>query len=177
MGRRSWDNIGVCNLGEVQEFPLKDWAEFDKLTIPNIRDPKCWGNLPAAREKAGDKFLLASGISIYERVHFIRGLENTWMDIYDNPEELGRLIDILVDMNLYAIEQYAKAGADGLIFCDDWGLQNRLMISPAKWCGATIWKPRYAPDSTMLPTRPACSPSCIPAATSSISSMTSSRSA
>ena len=54
------------------------------------------------------------------------------MDIYDNPEHLGRLIDILVDMNLYAIEQYAKAGADGLIFCDDWGLQNRLMISPGQ---------------------------------------------
>ena len=33
-------------------------------------------------------------------------------------------------MNLYAIDKYAAAGADGLIFCDDWGLQNRLMISP-----------------------------------------------
>ena len=57
---RLWENIGVCNLGEVKEFPLKDWAEFDKLPIPNIRDPNRWGNLPAAREKAGDKFLLAS---------------------------------------------------------------------------------------------------------------------
>lgn len=72
-----WDNIGVCNLGEVKDFPLKDWKDFDKLHVPDIRDLNRWGALPAARDKAGDKFLLASGISIYERVHFIRGLENT----------------------------------------------------------------------------------------------------
>lgn len=137
-----WDNIGVCNLGEVKDFPLKDWKDFDRLHVPDIRRPDRWKDVPNARQKAGDKFLLAWGISIYERVHFIRGLENTWMDIYDNPEMLGKLIDILVDMNLYAIEQFAKAGADGLIFCDDWGLQNRLMIAPAKW--REIWMPRYA---------------------------------
>lgn len=137
-----WENIGVCHLGEVKEFPLKDWADFGKLNIPDIRDPKRWTSLDGAREKAGAKFLIASGISLYERVHFIRGLENTWADIYQSPNQLSKLIDILVDMNLYAIERYARAGADGFIFCDDWGLQNRLMISPDSW--RKIWKPRYA---------------------------------
>lgn len=137
-----WENIGEMTLGEVKDFPLKDWQDFEKMYIPDIRDPRRWQSLEGAREKAGDKFLLASGISIYERVHFIRGLENTWMDIYDAPEKLGKLIDILVEMNLYAIERYAAAGADGLIFCDDWGLQNRLMIAPSAW--REIWKPRYA---------------------------------
>jgi uroporphyrinogen-III decarboxylase len=45
-------------------------------------------------------------------------------------------------MNLVALDRYAAAGVDGYIFCDDWGLQNRLMISPAKW--REIWKPAYA---------------------------------
>ena len=137
-----WQNIGEMSLGEVKEFPLKDWRDFDKLNVPDIRDPKRWETLDGAREQAGDRFLLAGGISIYERVHFIRGLENTWADIYQSPAELGRLIDILVDMNLVAIERYAEAGADGYIFCDDWGLQNRLMISPDAW--RAIWKPGYA---------------------------------
>ncbi len=137
-----WDNIGVCHLGEVQDFPLKRWQDWDDLHIPDIRNPDRWRILDGVRERAGDKFLLASGISIYERVHFIRGLQNTWMDIYDAPEQLAALIDILVEMNLYAIERYAGAGADGYIFCDDWGLQNGLMIAPDKW--REIWKPRYA---------------------------------
>ncbi len=137
-----WENIGVSCLGEVKEFPLTDWKDFNKLNIPDIKDPERWKNIEGAREKLGEKFLLASGISLYERIHFIRGLENTWMDIYDCPDKLGELIDILVDMNLYVIKRYAEAGADALIFPDDWGLQNRLMISPDKW--REIWKPRYA---------------------------------
>lgn len=137
-----WKNIGVCQLGEVEDFPLKEWRDFDQLRVPDIRQERRWQALAGAREQAGDKFLLADGISIYERVHFIRGLRNTWMDIYDAPDKLSQLIDILVEMNLYAIERYAQAGADGYIFCDDWGLQNALMISPAAW--REIWKPQYA---------------------------------
>lgn len=137
-----WENIGVSNLGEVKEFPLKDWSQFDRLIIPDIRDPRRWASLEGLRERAGDRFVLASGISIYERVHFIRGLENTWADIYLAPGRLRELLDILTEMNLVAIERYAAAGADGYIFADDWGLQNRLMISPAKW--REIWKPYYA---------------------------------
>ena len=67
----------------------------------------------------GNKFLLAWGISLFERVHFIRGLENTWADILTNPAVVGRLIDLLVEMNLYAIKQYARAGADGYMWCED----------------------------------------------------------
>jgi len=137
-----WDNIGVSSLGEVKDHPLQDWSQWDQLSIPDIRDPARWEGLDGARERAGDKFLIAGGISLYERVHFIRGLENTWADIHAAPRELGRLIDVLVDMNLYAIERYAETGADGYMFCDDWGLQDRLMISPDSW--RRIWKPRYA---------------------------------
>jgi len=137
-----WDNIGVSNLGEVNEHPLKDWKDWDKLKIPDIRDATRWKDLAGARSRAGDNFLLAGGISLYERVHFIRGLENTWTDTLVASHELGRLIDVLVDMNLYAIDRYAEAGADGYIFGDDWGVQDRLMISPETW--RSIWKPRYA---------------------------------
>ncbi|MHB9138294.1 MAG: uroporphyrinogen decarboxylase family protein [Victivallaceae bacterium] len=138
-----WENIGVCNLGEVKEYPLKDWADFVRLNIPDIEDESRWAALPEQLANADkDKFLLASGISVYERIHFIRGLENTWTDIYLEPENLQKLIDILVDMNLKAIKRYAAAGADGYMFCDDWGLQNKLMISPDKW--REFWKPAYS---------------------------------
>ena len=137
-----WDNIGKMNLGEVKDYPLKRWEDFDKLNIPDVNDPKRWKHLENIREKAGDKFIIANGITLYERVHFVRGLENTWMDIYDRPDELGNLIDILVEMGISAIEKFAALGVDGYIFPDDWGLQNRLMIAPEKW--REIWKPRYA---------------------------------
>jgi len=137
-----WVNIGVSSLGEVKEPALKDWDDFDKLTVPDIRDDARWARLEGARRDAGDKFLMGGGVSLYERVHFLRGLEGAWTDIYEHPEELRRLIDILVDMNLHAVQRYADAGCDGFFFCDDWGLQDRLMIDPAKF--REIWRPAYA---------------------------------
>ena len=137
-----WENIGASDIGEVKEFPLKSWDDFPRLRVPDIRDPRRFEGIRGARQRVGDKFLLGWGISLYARAHYIRGLENTWCDIYTDPDKLGELLDILVGMNLYVIEQYAKEGFDGYIFCDDWGLQDRLMISPEAW--RTLWKPRYA---------------------------------
>ncbi len=136
-----WENIGISKLGQVKHPALATWNDWATLRIPDIRDPARWVDLDAAREKAGDKFLLAHGISLYERVHFLRGLETTWTDLHEDPASLGRLIDVLVDMNLYAIERFARAGADGYIWCDDWGLQHGLMIDPASW--RDLWRPRY----------------------------------
>ena len=137
-----WANLGSTNLGQVKDYPLKEWSDFDKLSVPDVHDPRRWAPAQGARARLGDKFLLGVGVSIYERVHFLRGLENTWIDIHEHPQELGRLLDLLVDMNLAAIKYYAAADFDGFIFPDDWGLQNRLMISPVIW--RKVWKPRYA---------------------------------
>ncbi len=136
-----WANIGISKLGEVAKPALPDWEAWKTMTVPDVKDPLRWREIEGARDRAGDHFLMATGVSLYERAHFLRGLENLWADIYEAPDLLGNLLDCLVDMNLYAIERFAAAGVDGLIFCDDWGLQDRLMINPETW--RQIWKPRY----------------------------------
>lgn len=137
-----WDNIGVCKLGEVKEFPLKDWADFDKLRIPDPAEEWRWEGFEDRVNAGNDKYVITMGISLYERMHFIRGLENTWIDIYENRENLEKLLDILKDISLYMINRMGRQNVDGYIFTDDWGLQNSLMISPEHW--REIWKPRYA---------------------------------
>ena len=137
-----WVNIGVSSLGEVKTPALADWADFDKMPIPDVRDPARWELIPLSRQNAPDKFLIGQGVSLYERVHFIRGLQAAWMDIYENTDHLLNLIEILTDMNLVAIEKYKEIDCDGIMFCDDWGLQDRLMIQPEKF--REIWKPFYA---------------------------------
>ncbi len=136
-----WNNLGQSNLGEVVEFPLKTWADLDKITVPDMDDLSRYANLKTARREAGDKFLIAFGNSIYTRICFLRGLENTWTDIYEEPENLKKLIDLMVTMNLKAIPRYAENGYDGYFLLDDWGLQNTLMISPEKW--REFFKPAY----------------------------------
>ncbi len=137
-----WENIGVCNLGEVKKFPLEDWDDFNKLNIPDPSEEWRWEGTAEDVKRAGDKYVTTGGISIYERVHFIRGLENTWIDLRENRDKLEMLVDKLTDMSVYIVKRYAGYGADAYMFADDWGLQNSLMISPADW--REIWKPRYA---------------------------------
>jgi hypothetical protein len=137
-----WENIGGMQLGQVKEVPLKSWDDFSSLRVPDIRDERRWRNVSGMRARAGDKFILAKGISLYERIHFLRGLDATWIDIHESPGELKRLITLLLEMNLYAVERFAGEGADGYLIPDDWGLQDTLMISPRAW--RELWKPFYA---------------------------------
>ena len=101
-----------------------------------------WQDLEGIRRRFPDKFLVGYGMCIYDRAHYLRGLENLWTDIYLNTHELERLLDILVELNLKAIKMYSRLQYDGYYFWDDWGLQDRLMISPDKW--REIWKPRFS---------------------------------
>ncbi len=138
-----WENIGVCKLGEVKKPALPSWDVFPELKIPDVSEERRWHGVADRIAECHDrgKFVLANGISLYERLHFLRGLQGVWTDIYTEPDNLVKLLDILADMNEYSVRRYADAGADGYFFCDDWGLQNSLMISPEKW--REFWKPRY----------------------------------
>src|SRR6266498_3537266 len=40
-----WENIGVSILGEVKDYPLKDWADFGRLCVPDVRAPRRWQHL------------------------------------------------------------------------------------------------------------------------------------
>jgi hypothetical protein len=136
-----WENIGICNLGEVKKPALPTWDLMDTINIPDVAAAWRWDGIEDRAREAGDRYILGSGVSLYERVHFLRGFENTWMDIYDEPDKLRHLIKILVNQNKYIIQRYRQLGVDGYFWWDDWGLQNRLMISPEKW--REFWEPAY----------------------------------
>jgi hypothetical protein len=137
-----WENLGTSILGEVKEFPLKTWDDLARLKIPDVDDPRRWESLKDVRRREGDKYIIAFGVSLFERIHFLRGLHNTWLDILDAPNRLRDVLEILVDMNARACKRCAQFGCDAVILWDDWGLQNRLMVSPRQW--RDIWKPYYA---------------------------------
>ena len=136
-----WECLGNTTLGEVKDSPLKDWKDFYKLPVPDVEREEIWKPVSKVRETAGDKYVLGAISSIFERVHFVRGFENTCCDVIDEPDNLRMFVELLVDLNIKLIKRYADLGIDGIISCDDWGLQDRLMISPSSW--KKIWKPAY----------------------------------
>ena len=37
-----WENIGICHLGEVKEYPLLDWNDWHKLKVPEVDAQHRW---------------------------------------------------------------------------------------------------------------------------------------
>jgi uroporphyrinogen decarboxylase len=81
------------------------------------------------------------GLCLFERMQWLRGYENLMMDFAEDRPELHHIADMIVDVYLHEIEAGGQLAVDLMAFADDWGTQERLMISPAQW--REFFKPRY----------------------------------
>ena len=67
--------------------------------------------------------------------------EKYWVDLHINPNKIIKLGDKFIEYYCKVIDNYAKLGIDGVWFSDDWGMQDRMQISPKIW--RKIFKPWY----------------------------------
>jgi len=71
----------------------------------------------------------------------LRKLENYLCDLILEPQQVRRLNEIVRNELLKGIDRLAEAGADAIMFCEDWGTQDRLMIEPAMW--REVFRPEF----------------------------------
>lgn len=128
-------------IGEVKEPLLPDWDSLHRVKPPDAA-------LTIDREqvnafcKSTDRFVLGGCCPRpFERMQFIRGSENLYLDLGEQPAGLFALIDRVHQFYLNEMELWAKTDVDGLMFMDDWGAQRSLLISPRQW--RKIFKPLY----------------------------------
>ena len=140
-----WERLpGDKTMGQVKFHPLHDYAKLDGYRLPDYSDARRYEKAKEAVGANSDqRFVLASvPLSLIHRLEYLRGHEEAWTDAYLHPEELTRLLDKLADVAAEAVRRFAEIGADGIISCDDWGLQDRPMVSPEVF--REFFKPRYA---------------------------------
>ena len=65
----------------------------------------------------------------FERMQFLRGTENLFLDLAYQPRELFQLRDQVHDYYLRDLRQWCATDVDGVMFMDDWGTQHALLIS------------------------------------------------
>lgn len=131
--------------GEVKQSPLEDWAALDTYRIPPPPHaaPEASARLKADMARQKERYVgWGSAGQLFERMQYLRGVENLFMDIALDAEEVTVLADRLVEEYLApAVSIAIEAGADIVGFGDDWGTQQALLIHPAAW--RRIFKPRY----------------------------------
>ena len=156
MYRDAWGSVWhVCEpgvVGEVKEYPLADWSALDTYKLPwELLDE---ADLSQVNKNCAesDKFILAgTETRPFERMQFLRGTENLFMDLACGDNEVFRLRDMLHEFYIKEMEMWAKTDVDGVSFMDDWGTQKSLLISPSLW--REFYKPLYKDYCDILHSR------------------------
>ncbi|MDD2485565.1 MAG: uroporphyrinogen decarboxylase family protein [bacterium] len=141
-----WGNIwhriiGKSQKGEIYEPALSDWADLETYKLPNLAAPERFLEAKQIFQQNPDLYHLGSLDFPFSICRYLRKLELYFQDLYLERDKIDLLHDRVTSLLEEMIFQYAKAGADGIFFAEDWGLQDRLMINPELW--REIFKPLY----------------------------------
>jgi len=147
-GKDEWNCIwegreGVPGMNVI-ESPLKDWELMDEFNFP---DPFADGRFEESRKNVSllkKKQLYIVGyvdFTLFERIQFLHGVENTFIDLYLHQDKSEMLADKITDFNIGIIRQWIDLGCDAVMFSDDYGFQRQLAMNPEKY--RAIFKPRY----------------------------------
>jgi hypothetical protein len=140
-----WSRSNVKNMGLVNEHPLNDWSKLDAFRWPDPDSPAFYEGMEEKLDNPNDLYLQTSiFMLLFERMHSLRGYENTLADLYLEREKIEMLADRIVEYDLAIIKNISSrfpGMIQGLCFSDDWGTEKQLMIRPALW--KEFFKPRY----------------------------------
>ena len=156
--RGRWDNGAVtyddwgCGwewntpdyMGQVVAHPLSDWAELDGYRVP---DPMSGEEGVRQMEEEVDAdghrhFVFVDGGETFQRMFFLRGMENLLIDLHEDRDEVYGLRDLIVEFYLRRIERWLESDrVDGVMLRDDWGTQSALMVRPQIW--RRVFRPAY----------------------------------
>lgn len=130
-------------IGEVKK-PLiegENWEGLGEMRIPE----EC---LEIDHEginefcRNSDLFVLAGDWARpFERLQFLRGTEQLYVDLILQPDGLFEVMEIVHDYYCRLLTAWAETDVDALWYMDDWGAQSSLLISPELW--VKLFKPLY----------------------------------
>jgi len=86
--------------------------------------------------------IISIGWGLFEHSWRIRGFEEALSDAVLRPEFYGELLDRLAELFVAFVNVWADVPADAIMFGDDWGFQQGVILGPERW--RTFIKPRWA---------------------------------
>lgn len=137
-----WDVGEDGVVGEVKGNPLSEWKYLDSYKLPwELLDNADMSNVNKSCEKSTKFMIIWTETKPFERMQFLRGTENLYMDLAYGDSNVYKLRDMLHEFYLREIEMWANTDVDAVTFSDDWGSQKSLLISPELW--REFYKPLY----------------------------------
>jgi uroporphyrinogen-III decarboxylase len=118
---------------EYLDYPVKEEKDLEKLEEVDIDDPARYQGVRESVEffKGRGYFTSAEIYGFFSGVWYrYYYVVDYLMGMVTNKPFIKRLVDKLGEWNLIAAENYLKRGVDSIMFADDLGDRNGLLISP-----------------------------------------------
>ena len=127
---------------------LKDITKWrEQVKVPNLIFPDAmWDGMKAAMVDPIDTneqiLTLFYPVGLFERAHYLMGIEECLMALLEEPEEMHELLDVLTEYEIgYAEQVCAHWPIEAVFHHDDWGTQKSSFMSPAMF--EEFFLPRY----------------------------------
>jgi len=128
--------------GEVKQHPLTDISNVKNLAAPyEILDGADFESADRMCAQTENFTLAWTTVRPFERMQFLLGTENLFVELMYGSKDLYQLRKILHDFYMEEIKRWVQTDVDGISFMDDWGSQQSLLISPRLW--REFFKPLY----------------------------------
>ena len=141
----TWQRSEKKNMGQVTGHPLIEWDLLDSYRFPDPHDPEFFDGIDEKLSGSDGKYIKTSiFMLLFERMHVLRGFENTLTDFYYERSRIEELADRIVEFNLGIIGEMASrlpGRIHGFTFTDDWGTERNTFISTELF--DEFFKPRY----------------------------------
>lgn len=117
--------------GALEEVALDDYVFPDLAPVFS----EAWrAEAEAAIAAAPDPYWVAGfGFGLFERTWTLRGFDNALMDAAGDPGYYGALCERVADHQLEIIDHLLTLPVDGVMFSDDWGYQQGVLLGPERW--------------------------------------------
>lgn len=139
-----WHRIkGYSSGGEILKPAIKEWGDLKTYKAPDYENPAEMARVKKEwAEEKGEKFKMF-GIHgfIFSASRYLRKMEIYFEDLALEKENIHKLHTLVADTLEKEIDNAVAAGADGIAYCEDWGTQDRTLISPDMF--RELFKPYY----------------------------------
>jgi uroporphyrinogen decarboxylase len=142
----TWDSLTDDYLGQVIGHPLEDWDSLEGFRAPEPTVGMENIDAMVAEVTADDhqRFVIVEVGTLWHQTNWLRGFENSLIDVVEDRPEIYELRDLITDFLLKRAEILLERREyiDCVLVNDDWGTQQTLMIRPEQW--RRVYKPAYA---------------------------------
>lgn len=138
-----WEDFHDGTMGQPKHFPLIGTEQLPgHYRFPDPDAPGRFDGLTDIIAQNSHKYILGGlRLSGFTIMTSLLGFSQAMEDMYLQEAYFQELLEHVAAFENGVIRNYARLGADGIAFYDDWGSQRSLLIAPEMW--RKFMKPVY----------------------------------